>query len=318
MEAIKNNLCRVCGSPDASFVLAFDNAELLRCRVCDVVWLNPMPEDAVLRNLYGSQDIEIPESAGLNMHKRHLKLMQSLAGDEEKSLVDIGAWFGGFLKAARDEGFRVLGVELNNSACEYVRRNCSIDMVNGTAGDALKRYGKGSFGMATMFHVIEHLRDPEAHLKATGELLKKNGMLFIRTPNINSALFRIFGRHWGHLALPQHVFLFSPRSLGFVLRKAGFDVVSCTTVCAPNVNEVFEAMKCFFKMAGVRRFAKGMNKTGNKAQASPRSSVGMLPGLKGFLNYITMPLMFLSGPLWRHLSRKGLGSELFVAARRRV
>lgn len=316
MEAIGNPPCRICGAAQASFMLDSGGARLLRCHVCDVVWLNPMPGEEELRRFYASEEIEIPESADLNVHKRLLKTIQTFAGNKEKDLVDIGAWFGGFLNAAKADGYNVAGVEPNKAACEHVRKNLSIEMVNGTIGDALTRYGKGSFGIATMFHVIEHLGDPEARLKEAGELLRKNGMLFIRTPNINAALFGVFGRHWGHLALPQHLFLFSPRSIGFVLRKAGFEVVSCSTVCSPNVNEVFEAIKCFLKIAGIREFAGSLNKTGQKAQSCPRASVGVMPGVKGFLNNITRPVMFLSSPFWQYLSRKGLGSELFVAARR--
>jgi hypothetical protein len=67
----------------------------------------------------------------------------------------------------------------------------------------------------TLFHVLEHLRNPVETLRGLHGLSKENGLIIIEVPNIHStpqtkAL---------HIA---HTFGFSPNTLELVLRAAGF------------------------------------------------------------------------------------------------
>ena len=53
--------------------------------------------------------------------------------------------------------------------------------------------------------------------------LKKGGLIFITTPNIESWDARLLGRYWyGFKKIPEHVNYFSPESIGKVLNNNGF------------------------------------------------------------------------------------------------
>ena len=71
---------------------------------------------------------------------------------------------------------------------------------------------------------IEHLADPLEELRKSYCLLKKGGLVCVHTINIESPLARLMGHRWPWL-MEMHLHYFSPRTLGAMLRKAGFTVV---------------------------------------------------------------------------------------------
>ncbi|MEP7007824.1 MAG: class I SAM-dependent methyltransferase [Sphingomonas bacterium] len=74
-----------------------------------------------------------------------------------------------------------------------------------------------------MSHVLEHLEDPAAELKAMGDVLKPQGMIFIEVPN-----------GAGHRKLPiddnrSHLHFFSATSLAWLLAQHGLEVIATAT-----------------------------------------------------------------------------------------
>ena len=95
-------------------------------------------------------------------------------------------------------------------------------MIDGTLDDA--HLAEESFDVITLWDVIEHLTDPMRELRESYRLLKKGGLICIHTMNIESPLARLMGHRWPWL-MEMHLYYFSPRTLGEMLRKAGFTVV---------------------------------------------------------------------------------------------
>ena len=62
----------------------------------------------------------------------------------------------------------------------------------------------------TMFHVIEHVKDPKSIIKTLNKLLVPGGHLVIETPNIDSLDAMIFKEtFWGGYHFPRHWHLFT-------------------------------------------------------------------------------------------------------------
>jgi len=101
-----------------------------------------------------------------------------------------------------------------------------LQVIEGTLDQA--RLADESFDVITMWDVIEHLTDPLRDLRESHRLLRKGGLICIHTMNIESPLARLMGPRWPWL-MEMHLYYFSRRTLGEMLRKAGFTVVKMVT-----------------------------------------------------------------------------------------
>ena len=54
-------------------------------------------------------------------------------------------------------------------------------------------------------------------------------ILIIATPNFNSLGHKIFKSNWSILEPPRHFYLFTNKSLSYLIRKAGFKIVTSFT-----------------------------------------------------------------------------------------
>lgn len=155
------------------------------------------------------------------------------------SLLDIGCGNGSFLLRAKSAGWEVLGIDLDENAVK-VARGKGLDVRLGGIG--LLDPIKDQFDVITMAHFIEHVHHPSNVLKECYALLKKEGFLWIDTPNINSEGHKLFGSDWRGLEPPRHLVLFNLDSMRSALIKAGFvdiEIQNYRPLCA----ELFSASK---------------------------------------------------------------------------
>jgi len=133
-----------------------------------------------------------------------------------KRLLDIGCGDGSFLLAAREDGWDVIGTELNpchaRSAGLDVRK--TIDQV--PASDP--------FDCITMWHTLEHMPDIKSTLGQTAKLLKPNGKLILAVPDSGGFQAMIFKHKWFHADVPRHLYHFDAGSLRYSLRSAGYSI----------------------------------------------------------------------------------------------
>lgn len=132
-------------------------------------------------------------------------------------VLDIGCGNGGFLLAAKEAGWQVMGIEPDRAAraAAEVHGITVVPTLSSLPGD-----GK-PFDYVTISHVIEHVHDPRALLAQVFALLRPGGGLFVDTPNFHAVGHRIYGRHWRGLEPPRHVILFNRASLREALARAG-------------------------------------------------------------------------------------------------
>jgi len=137
-------------------------------------------------------------------------------------LLDVGCGKGGFLRGARDRGWRCFGVEISFQASNDARR-MGLDVATGRFEDV--DYPDSFFDVITMYHVLEHLHDPRQALSKAYQLLKSEGLLVVAVPNFDSLQARLFGQRWYHLDAPRHLYHFTPRTLKMLLHQIGFKVL---------------------------------------------------------------------------------------------
>tara|TARA_B100000963_G_scaffold245470_1_gene214927 strand:- start:8956 stop:9807 length:852 start_codon:yes stop_codon:yes gene_type:complete len=74
----------------------------------------------------------------------------------------------------------------------------------------------------TLWHVLEHLTNPEQALSKIHNLLNKKGTLMIAVPNINSFDARYYNSSWAALDVPRHIWHFTSKGIISLVESRGF------------------------------------------------------------------------------------------------
>lgn len=137
----------------------------------------------------------------------------------QKSILDFGCGKGGYLRMARNYANKVSGVELENEPRKQLVSE-GID-VRSSIGEFNEK-----FDFITMFHVIEHLIEPDEWLQEIKNHLSDGGELIIETPNADDILLQQYDcdafkdfTYWG-----CHVRLYTSKTLESLLTAAGFQI----------------------------------------------------------------------------------------------
>ena len=116
----------------------------------------------------------------------------------------------------------MLGLDLSPEAAAIAARENGVQVVTETLAGAC--FPDASFGVVTMFHVLEHVLDARAILTEVHRVLRSGGRVVLQVPNIDSWQSRLFGAKWRGLDVPRHIVDFSASSLQALLDSCGFVV----------------------------------------------------------------------------------------------
>ena len=222
--------CALCGVDCTRLFNKIGNWNIVRCKNCGLVYLNPRPSKKELDELYvkdyftndllqvfptAKKEIE----QGISMYLERVRSLKCNTG----KLLEIGCGNGFFLKAAEKLGWEVMGIEISQWVSRYCSEKLGLKILNAKLEDLELK--KGCFDVVALFHNLEHQRDPLDILRRIKELLKGNGLLVIAVPNINSFDRIYYRKDWKDYSLPVHLYHFSTRTLTKMLNIAGFKVV---------------------------------------------------------------------------------------------
>ena len=193
----------------------------------------PQPSKSELPKYYQSEDYISHTDAKRNVFekvyhfvksialKQKLKLINSLE-TEDKRLLDIGCGTGDFLKVAKDNYWKVTGVEPNPGA-----RLIANQKTNNSVYDIeqLLTFEKQSFDVITLWHVLEHLPNLEDHIEIFESLLKPYGRLIIAVPNYKSFDAQYYKTYWAAFDVPRHLWHFSQKAISKLVSQKGMSVI---------------------------------------------------------------------------------------------
>jgi len=136
-----------------------------------------------------------------------------------RSVLDVGAGSGAFCAAAESAGWEeATGIEISTRAIKRAKDTYGVTLVN---QDISSMPDAPTFGLVTMWDVIEHLRNPLQALQQAYARLVPGGMILVETGNYECMARLAEGRHWD-LYLLDHMFYFTPNSLKSIIERAGF------------------------------------------------------------------------------------------------
>jgi SAM-dependent methyltransferase len=198
----------------------FHGASLYACSACDLQFWYPvsMPDASWHERVYQGRD-----QTAMPLEPGHRFFLSDPNAPRSGRLLDLGCGVGNFLAAARDAGFEVTGIELNQNAVRFAREHYGLENVFAMRPEEFRTaQPRRKFDVVTFFEVLEHQEDPEGFLNVAKDCLTHEGYVALSVPNRN---------RWqkGTETLdypPNHLTRWSSRALGSFLARNGFEVLS--------------------------------------------------------------------------------------------
>jgi SAM-dependent methyltransferase len=187
--------------------------EYYQCQTCNLIFLSPIP--ANLKNYYPPQYYHFPETLEkyikqVDFQRYKIDLVEQFVTPGE--LLEIGSGPGDFAIFAKQRGFAVTAIEMDQDFCHFLREIIEVNVINSDDPlSALKPLGQ--YSVIALWQVIEHLTNPWDLLDELHHHLQPNGILIVATPNPDSLQFKLFRQYWAHLDAPRHLSLIPSKLL---------------------------------------------------------------------------------------------------------
>jgi 2-polyprenyl-3-methyl-5-hydroxy-6-metoxy-1,4-benzoquinol methylase len=218
--------CALCGSRQYSKSIDVPGCSFVRCSSCGIVYQNPVPVFEDISRRYADQYFAYEfanEVNFFNLMKLGLRDIRFHEMDpsvfENRNFLDIGCATGMLLENMREKGFIVSGVDICSESAAYGLKKRNVPIFAGTLDEA--RFPDRHFSVVHFSHLIEHVPDPKVFMLEVRRILSDRGIAIITTPNIKGLQARLLGKKW-RSAIPDHLYLFSKKTLARLLRETGF------------------------------------------------------------------------------------------------
>lgn len=206
----------------------YEKDHLVTCLKCSFAFSNVKPSQEELDKVYGGYSREVGRTETTLQKMMYLALsLKNLS--KAKRVIDIGCGDGEFLSMFKGLGCEVFGTEYDPRT-EEICRNKGITMLRGGVMPSLSGLGNPEkFDLVIFTEVIEHINNPIDVIENIFHLLKKDGLLYVTTPNFESLERRVLRAQWGMICYPEHISFYSPSTLNSILKRCGFEKVSLRT-----------------------------------------------------------------------------------------
>lgn len=236
MEIISN--CPICQSRHIEsfleakdFTVSGEYFKIVQCRSCSFLFTNPRPAANEAGKYYESSNYISHSNTNEGFvnqlyHKvRNITLQQKVKWiapyKQSSEILDIGCGNGHFLKACKNAGWKVAGMELDKKTAEQAEKNTGEKIVN-----HLKEIDKeSSFQIITLWHVLEHVYELDEYFAFFKAKLKPSGKLLFALPNPKSHDAEKFKSFWAAYDVPRHIHHFTPKTIEQLANKHGFKLV---------------------------------------------------------------------------------------------
>jgi 2-polyprenyl-3-methyl-5-hydroxy-6-metoxy-1,4-benzoquinol methylase len=221
-----------------------DRFSVLECRNCHALFINPFPNQEQTskfypQNYYSYEISNHPKGFFENLKKKIIDYHTNpkakfnffdkililifknkfsgvpLYRKEGGKFLDIGCGSGANLKTVKEYGWKAYGIELDEKAVTYAKRSgLDVECVS-----LEKAIFPTKFDSIRIWHVFEHLTNPNESIKKISEILDDDGEILMAIPNSNSWAKKIFKKYWYSLDIPRHIIIYSPETLNQILKN---------------------------------------------------------------------------------------------------
>jgi 2-polyprenyl-3-methyl-5-hydroxy-6-metoxy-1,4-benzoquinol methylase len=265
----KIDACPVCRKNDFSpfmevpdYFLTKELFTIQKCDFCGFRFVNPRPSKPEIDSYYQSDKYISHDSKGSDLMTRIYKLARIFSirnkygiirkFSQHGKILDIGCGTGEFLGYCHTKGFEVTGVEPGEKARNYAQTENRIT-VFGTLGSVTERPDR--FNCITMWHVLEHVHDPDETLGQIRQLLTPGGVLIVAVPNSNSWDAGHYKKFWAAWDVPRHLLHFTEATMHQLMLRNGFKT---RKVLPQKLDAMYVSMLSEKYLAGKNKFLKSV------------------------------------------------------------
>jgi len=225
----------ICGHRHYKEISKFDTTFLYSCNKCGVIFTNKYlikfnPKD--IYETYYKNEMASRFGFGIERVIRLFRFFRAFKiftlYPHAKSILDVGSGRGFMLYYLKRyyKYRRAAGTQISKNAIEFSINDLGLEIYD---KDLLELSMDSSFDIITIWHVLEHVVEPEKYIEKIFNLLKDNGKLIIEVPNFNSWTRALTKRYWLSLDLNYHITFFTPESLSLLLKNHGFKIKTIHT-----------------------------------------------------------------------------------------
>ncbi len=290
--------------------------QLDECRSCGHIFQNPPVTDEGLtfyyRDTYDGLNAERAEanlgSMG-EMYRRRASTVLDNRPDRPRRWLDIGTASAHFCETAAGlfPGTVFDGLDMSDGVLAGKAAGRIETAYQGQLPE-LSGQLSGRYDQVSMFHYLEHTRDPHADLDAAVEVLADDGWMLIEQPDPQCRAARIFGSWWAGWNQPEHLNMVTCPNLVTALEERGMEVVTVVH------REAHVPLEAFIVLATILSWIAPGDVAPWRRQPSPRTAaVRRLIGkviaapfvpLARFIDWVVLPRLLHSYHAYRILARK--------------
>jgi len=243
--------CPVCGAPPGQGKVYFERAinpaqlndfsfasrkvpefmcyRMVQCSRCAVVFAAEAPEAQSIYRAYDEAAFDSTAEA-LAAAQTYCAALQPYlqALPDRRAVLEIGTGTGVFLEQLSVLGFQTLvGIEPSHSAIAAASAQARPWIRHGIFHGS--DFADQSFSLICCFMTLEHVPDPLELVKQCHRLLAPRGQLALVVHNYNAPVNRILGKRSPIVDI-EHLQLFHPESLSYLLRTQGFSDIEVVSL----------------------------------------------------------------------------------------
>lgn len=220
--------CPLCGRTRFSLRWNVQEVRFVTCP-CGLIFQNPRPSQGDLAVRYDEEYFKYE----IANEEQFFRLMMLGLADVKffKNLVptlppvnrvlDIGCATGRLLSHFKSLGWNTIGVELCTESAAYGNEMYGVDIRMNHLGRI--GFPSGYFSVVHASHLIEHVDNPAVFVAEVVRICAEGGIFICVTPAADGFQARLHGSDW-RSAIPDHVTLFSKKTLRRLLQENGFTV----------------------------------------------------------------------------------------------
>ena len=215
--------CPVCAGHNFAPLFEQRGESFVRCTGCTLVLINPRPVFAAVAATYDQRYSQNYINKADKKLARSRRWVQRIARRFTPSgrWLDVGCSAGFVVAAAEEAGFEAFGVELESAAVEYGQRELGLVNLNHGTLEA-QGYPARQFDVISLYDVIEHVPDLEATLRELARIIKPEGVIEIRTPDVGHWRTPKDLARWKEIKPSEHLYYFSRVTLERLFTRHGF------------------------------------------------------------------------------------------------
>ena len=132
-------------------------------------------------------------------------------------LLDYGSGNGDFAQAAQKLGWGVTVFETSPNALEILKQR-ELNVI-------AKPLQSNQYDVITLWHVFEHINNPNEALASFFKSLKPGGLLVLAVPNAASWDAKHYNSFWAAYDVPRHRWHYNKNAISLLGSKAGFQLI---------------------------------------------------------------------------------------------